>query len=269
MDPDITALLNNPSFQLLAISNVLIVLLVGVGCFIILRQIVRANDRLSEGSSKLLDSAINQANVANTATNQLSSKVVEQVGDVLDAITEHDLAAQQRHEQNAVFQQTIADTLKTSTETLKTVSDNLSELSITTGKQTELESSLVSIMEDLSQADINMHATIETKIAPALDDIKSTMESLVNRLEAMTTTGSQEKTEIVETLREMKAAFDRYSSLLEQQNKPAEPAPNPTVNIPITISGTSPTIGINPAEQPPADTQPEKPLEPIQELVTP
>jgi DNA repair exonuclease SbcCD ATPase subunit len=258
MDEFLT-LLDHPAFRILAFSNALLVLVVSFAALLLLRshsramnQVSASNERLSKDSSKVLDSAINQANAANAATVELSTGVVKRVDEAVDAITNHDLEAKRRHEQNTIIQQNIA-------ETLKIVSSNLAKLSDTTEKQAELSESQTSIMKDLSDADMKMHTAIETKIAPALDEIKSTMQSLADRLETMTTAGSQEKTEIVEAMREMKNAFERYSSLLEQQHKPA-------ITVPITISGANPTIGSIPAEVPAVQPSQES-LEPVQETI--
>lgn len=226
MDEYLT-LLNNPAIQLFIITNSLLVVVVALTAFYLLRgnsramnQISDANGRLSKDSSKLLDSALQQAKVANAATLELSAGVTRRVDEALDAITNHDMDAKKRHEQNTAIQQTIA-------ETLKSVSTSLEKLSDTTQKQSELTESQASIMKDLSDADIRMHNAIETKIAPALDQIKESMQSLSLKIETVVTAGVQDKTELLEAMRGMQESFDKYSSLIAQQNKPEAAAAAP------------------------------------------
>lgn len=234
---DLIAILTNPAIWVLAITNTLLLYLVGRSFTRAMGQITDANRLVSEGSSKVLEAALSQTKTANVALDQLTSGVVKKTDDSLDAITEHNLGAKQRHEQIITIQQGIADTQ---------------------AKQTELMNSQASIMQDMSQADVRTAAMLETKIAPTLDEIKASLQSVEGKIDALNNAGTQEKAEILEEVKGMKNAFDRYASLLEQQSKPADSAPNPIVTVPITISSPSPaTLGI-PAENP-ADIKTENP----------
>jgi hypothetical protein len=221
---ELLALLANPFIWLLFVGNSILLVFIGRTNAKAMNQIVEANAQVSKSNQQVLDIATEQTKTANRALELVVTKVAEKTDSSLDAITEHNLSAQKRHEEVEVFLKTMADTQATQSQTIN--------------QQTELMTSQTSIMQDMSRADMSIKTAIDTQVIPILEELREKAKRFEEALAALTS--AEQIEQLAELMREIKASLDEYTSSTQTVKEMAIEASSVTILAPAALTSETP-----------------------------
>jgi Rad3-related DNA helicase len=206
MQSEIIEFLSSPVGVFFVASNVLLALVMAISGLFVLKNSSKTLESNSEATLLVIQQASKLADTANAALRELSINMVATIEETRLAITRHDGEADERHKQELIIQQQIADTLSRQTDALNMQSETIN-------RQTELMSSQVAIMQDMSSSDQRVSETIETRIAPSIEALRKMMDQLMQRFENFS------PEEIKQTLDTINQQLVELTALIERKDE--------------------------------------------------
>jgi hypothetical protein len=207
MGTDILQFMSSPAGIFLVALNSITLVFVAVTGFFVMRSAGRTLQVNSEANLMVIQQASKLSDTANTALNELTKRVGDTVVATQTAVTQHNDAAGTRHTAELKIQQQIADMLSRQTDALHVQSETIK-------RQTELMSSQVSIMQDMSESDSRVSETIETRIAPQIEALRQMLEQLLTRFENFS------PDEIRTTLGTIQQSLDDLKDIMSRKDEP-------------------------------------------------
>ena len=223
MEREIINFISSPTGIFFIVLNPTLAILLAFGGIFVLRSLGKTLESNSKANALVLAQSSELANTANEALKELTRNMAVTIETTEKAVTIHNQESALRHQQELDIQKTIADTLSRQTTSLDTQSKTIQ-------RQTELMSSQVTIMNDMSDSEAKTRETIETKIAPSIEVLRVMMTQLLQRFE------NYRPEEVMQALVIIQATLDNLTLLVKNQSS----QPIPEVDKPAAPSGDNP-----------------------------
>lgn len=210
MEKDLLDFISSPPGIFLIALNSVLVAVIAITNFFALRS----NGKTMEANSKAYLLVIEQASklvdTANAALREMGASVAATIEATEKAVSFHNQESDIRHQQGLDIQKNIAETLNRQTLALDVQSNTIKQ-------QAETMSSQVSIMQDMSDADRKASEsigktseTIETRIAPTLEELRGMVIRLLDKLEKFS------PEELMSNLGAIQNKLESLASLIEK-----------------------------------------------------